>query len=43
MSIPGADHAFFNPEQESHDVEAAELAHRRTLAFLEARFGDAGR
>ena len=40
---PGADHAFFNPEQESHDAEAAELAHRRTLAFLEARFGDAGR
>ena len=40
---PGADHAFFNPEQESHDAEAADTAHRRTLAFLKARFGDAGR
>ena len=40
---PGADHAFFNPEQESHDSRAAALAHRRSVAFLEARFGDAGR
>ena len=39
---PGADHAFFNPEQESHDAEAAAAAHRRTIAFLETRFGDAG-
>lgn len=40
---PGADHAFFNPEQESHDAEAARIAHRRSIAFLEARFGDAQR
>ena len=40
---PGADHAFFNPEQESHDAAAAETAHRRTIAFLAARFGDARR
>ena len=38
----GADHAFFNPEQASHDPAAAAAAHERTLAFLEARFGDAG-
>ncbi len=40
---PGADHAFFNPEQDSHDAEAAGAAHRRTLAFLGTRFGDARR
>ena len=40
---PGADHAFFNPEQASHDAAAAATAHERTLAFLEARFGDARR
>ena len=39
---PGADHAFFNPEQASHDAAAASAAHDRTLAFLEACFGDAG-
>ena len=39
---PGADHAFFNPEQESHDAEAAAAAHRRSVAFLKTRFGDAG-
>ncbi len=39
---PGADHAFFNPEQPSHDEAAATAAHRRTLAFLRARFGEAG-
>ena len=36
---PGAGHAFFNPEQESYDKEAADLAHSRTLAFLQDRFG----
>lgn len=40
---PGADHAFFNPEQESYDAEAAEIAHRRSVAFLQARFSDARR
>ena len=40
---PGADHAFFNPEQESHDAAAAEIAHRRSIAFLKACFGDARR
>lgn len=40
---PGADHAFFNPEQESHDAAAADAAHRRSIAFLKTRFGDAGR
>ena len=36
---PGADHAFFNPDQASHDEAAAETAHARTLAFLRAGFG----
>ena len=40
---PGADHAFFNPEQETHDDDAAALAHRRSIAFLNDRFADAGR
>ena len=40
---PGADHAFFNPEQASHDAAAAATAHARTLAFLRARFADARR
>ncbi len=38
---PGADHAFFNPEQDSHDAGAAAAAHRRTVAFLDARFAAA--
>ena len=36
---PGAGHAFFNPDQASYDKDAADLAHSRTLAFLQARFG----
>ena len=35
----GAGHAFFNPEQESSNKAAADLAHSRTLTFLRARFG----
>ena len=36
---PGAGHAFFNPDQEPYDRRAAALAHARTLAFLQERFG----
>lgn len=32
---PGAGHAFFNPEQDSHDAAAAALVWQRSLAFLE--------
>jgi carboxymethylenebutenolidase len=32
---PGAGHAFFNPEQVTHDSAAADLAWRRSLAFME--------
>ena len=35
---PGAGHAFYNPEQTNHDVEAARLAHRRSVEFLEKHF-----
>ena len=32
---PGADHAFYNPAQPSYDAAAAELAHARSIAFLD--------
>lgn len=32
---PGAGHAFYNPEQASHNPEAARLAHERSIAFLD--------
>ena len=32
---PGAGHAFYNPEQINHDADAAGLAHRRSIAFLD--------
>ena len=32
---PGAGHAFYNPEQSNHNVEAAALAHRRSVSFME--------
>ncbi len=32
---PGAGHAFFNPDQPTHDARAAEDAWRNTLAFLD--------
>ena len=35
---PGAGHAFYNPEQTHHDADAAELAHQRSVAFLEKLF-----
>lgn len=35
---PGAGHAFFNPEQDSHDADAASLALSRSVDFLNARF-----
>ena len=35
---PGADHAFFNPEQDWHDPEASELALHRSVKFLETCF-----
>ncbi len=31
---PGCGHAFFNPEQTSHDAEAAVLCHQRSIDFL---------
>lgn len=38
---PGAGHAFFNPEQASHNADAARLAHERTIAFLDGQFAPA--
>ena len=35
---PGAGHAFFNPDQDHYDAEAAALAHERTVRFLERSF-----
>ncbi len=35
---PGGRHAFFNPEQASYDADAAALAWRRSIAFLDERF-----
>lgn len=35
---PDAGHAFFNPEQASHDAEAAALLLSRSVAFLEEQF-----
>lgn len=32
---PGAGHAFFNPEQETFNPDAADLAWERSMAFLE--------
>ena len=36
---PGAGHAFFNPEQASHDADGAALAFRRSIEFLDRQFG----
>lgn len=35
---PGGKHAFFNPEQDSYNAAAAELAYSRSLEFLGERF-----
>ena len=35
---PGAGHAFYNPEQANHDVDAASLAHQRSIEFLNQKF-----
>lgn len=35
---PGAGHAFFNPEQASHNADAARLAHERSVEFLTRQF-----
>ena len=35
---PGAGHAFFNPEQRSHDADAAALAYSRSIDFLDRSF-----
>lgn len=35
---PGAGHAFYNPEQASHNADAARLAHERSVAFLDEKF-----
>ncbi len=35
---PGAGHAFFNPEQASHDADAAALAFTRSVEFLNSSF-----
>ena len=32
---PGADHAFFNPDQSSYNAGDARLAHSRSIAFLD--------
>lgn len=32
---PGAGHAFFNPEQDSHDAAARDLTWERSMAFLD--------
>ena len=38
LRLPGAGHAFYNPEQAHHDPEAAKLAHQRSVEFLEKHF-----
>lgn len=38
---PGANHAFFNPEQDYHDPDAASLLLSRSVAFLEECFSKA--
>lgn len=35
---PSAGHAFYNPEQANHHVEAARLAHERSIEFLDRQF-----
>lgn len=35
---PGGQHAFFNPDQASHDADAASLALERSIAFLDGQF-----
>jgi len=35
---PGAGHAFFNPEQVSHDADASALLLSRSVEFLESQF-----
>ena len=39
---PGAGHAFFNPEQKSHDPDAAALLLSRSVAFLDHQFAAHG-
>ena len=34
-----AGHAFYNPEQTNHKAEAAQIAHRRSIEFLDRYFG----
>lgn len=36
---PDAGHAFFNPEQANHNADAASIAHKRTIQFLNRDFG----
>ena len=38
---PGAQHAFFNPEQDSYDTEAAALAFSRSINFMDRQFATA--
>lgn len=38
---PGSDHAFYNPDQGTHDAPAAALAHARSLEFLYRHLGGA--
>ncbi len=38
---PGGQHAFFNPDQASHDADASALAFERSIAFLDERFASA--
>ncbi len=37
---PGCDHAFYNPEQASHDAAAAAQVHARSLDFLYRHLAD---
>ena len=34
----GAGHAFYNPEQANHHADAAQLAHQRSINFLDRHF-----